>query len=231
MSRLHIYTRVGTLLLVTLHPFLSSTAAADTPMDIAEDLMVISVMSLPLFGLFILLALSIPPLLRRDYPVEPVRFHLANVLAATALLTFIDAMIVPYLVQGGGELTLVLALGGIANLAVCITVFQRHLSWPLPWAAMVGGAFALVSVAWWHLALSMDQALLFQVRDVLALSLPFWVALFVGLLVLETLRHHHRPEEVTGPPMDPGRRDRTLRLGEMMVGVALAGAALAAMWA
>ena len=231
MRHLRIAATAVPLSLVTLLPGRAITAAADTPMDIAEDLMVISLMSMPLFGLFVLLALSLPPLLHLDYPIVPVRFHLANVLVVTALLTFVDALIVPYLVQGGGELTLVLAMGGLANLAVCTTVFHRHLSFPLPWAAGVGGAFALVSVAWWYLALEMDHSLLFQVRDVLAMSLPAWVAIFLGLLVLETLRHHHRPEEGTDPHPDQTPRERTLLLGEMLVGMALAGAALAAMWA
>lgn len=211
-------TLAAGILLVAVVALLAPTASAASgaEADMKPTLAAISIMSLPLTGLLVLLLVSLRPLLGRPYDTEPLGLHIANVLAATSLLTFLDALLVPYLFIEGADTTASFAAVGLLDALVVLAVFHRYLLQPLPWAAGSGLAFGLTTVAWGNAALTMDLSDLYRMEDLLRLSWPVWLLIFLALLLLETAKLHvDDGTERTPPPLSRPRM--ALRLGEMLI--------------
>jgi hypothetical protein len=209
----------------------TATSIADSPLP--ETMVKISIVSMPLMGLLVLLLVYLPTLLGEDYPVEPVRFHLANILCVVTLLTFIDALLVPYLVVYKVDITISFALVGLLDLLLVFSVFYRYLALPLWWSSMAGGVIAITMVSWgiavWENVSGSD---LLAIKDLLVYSLPVWLLIFLGALALETLKHHHKPEMNVEKGALPriSIRTRTHRMGEMLIFITILGTVVGLLW-
>jgi hypothetical protein len=208
---------LASLLLLLLGSSIASAAGSSG--DIRSTLVVISLLSLPLFGLVVLLIIALPEMLGRPYRFEPAGYHVANVLAVVFLLTFVDALLTPYVLVEGVNSTLSFVIVGVLDLMLVTGVFIRHLLFPLRWATAIGGAWAIIMVVRAFIAIEMPAATLFRLEDVLRLSLPVTAIIFIGLLLMETARYHLAAEddhrEPEGPRVPGGRR--MLRLGEVLI--------------
>ncbi len=207
----------GILLLAILALLAPSASAATGAVDdIRPTLVAISVLSLPLTGLLVLLLVSLRPILGLPYRTEPVGLHIADVLAATTLLTFLGALLVPYLFVEGADTTISFAVVGLLDALVALAVFRRYLLLPFPWAAGSGLTVGIATVAWGYYALGVGFAQLLRIEDLLRLSWPVWLLIFLALLLLETASHHVGGDRAPSPPPLPRPR-MALRLGEMMI--------------
>lgn len=206
------------ILLIATSALLAPTASAATGAepDLRPTLVAISIMSLPLTGLLVLLLVSLRPLLGLPYGTEPVGVHIASVLAATALLTFLGALLVPYLFLEGADTTLSFGAVGLLDALVALAVFRRYLLLPLPWASGSGMTVGLATVAWGNYALEVGFSQLHRIEELLRLSWAVWLLIFLALLLLETARHHLGGP--AAPRSHPLPRPRmALRLGEMLI--------------
>jgi hypothetical protein len=193
-------------------------SGAGTAEDVQSTLVAISVLSLPLTGLLVLAIVTLLTFLE-GYPVaEPVSFHMANVIVVTALLTFLDALLVPFVYVEGVSTTLSFALIGVLDLLLVAGIFARYLLLPVPRAAIAGGVVAGIAVAWAYMAFEMDYSSLLSIEDALRLTLPVSLIVFVALLFLET-DHFHLGGEARGGggTADLPRGRRMLRLGELLI--------------
>ena len=175
--------------------------------------------ALPVFGAAILLVSALPALLEHTYFKEPAAFHMANVIAATSFLSFLAAVMVDRALVSGVDTTATLAVTGVLGVLIITGVLLRYLLVPLPWAAIAGGALATLVVSMAYLVAELPDPAWSKVTDVVVHSLPLWLLVWLGLLALETARHHpveegeERKAEGSGVPM----RRRMLRLGELLI--------------
>lgn len=205
-------------ILLTLPLGAPLASGAGTVEDVHSTLVAISVMSLPLMGLLVLAIVTLLTFLERSPVAEPPSFHMANVIVVTALLTFLDALMVPFVYVEGVSTTLSFALIGVMDLLLVAGIFARYLLMPVPRAAIAGGVVAGITVAWAYLAFEMDYSSLLSIEDALRLTLPVWLIVFVALLFMET-NHFHLGEEDRGRRVtaDLPRGRRMLRLGELLI--------------
>ncbi len=206
-------------------------SAAGTVEDVQSTLVSISVMSLPLMGLLVLAIYALPSLMARPPTVEAPAFHLANLVVVTALLTFLDALLVPFVYVEGMSTTLSFAVIGILDLMMVAGVLARYLLLPTSQTAVAGGVVAIITVAWAYQAFEMDYSTLLSIEDLVRVTLPITLLVYMGLLILETNRYHVG-EERSRPPCG-GRAfqsRRMLRLGELLIMNMVVAAAVWLAW-
>jgi hypothetical protein len=219
-----------TLILLILGTPIAS--ASDPVEDAKPTVVAISLMSLPIIGLIVLLIVTLPAMAGRPYRVEPPGLHVANILTVVALLTFIDALMAPYVLSRGVDPTLSFAVVGVLDMLIVTGVFSRYLLFPVNWATAVGAALAIITVVSMYSMYQMPLATLYLVEDVLGLALPVLAILFIGLLTMETVRYHLMPggdhREPDWPRVPPRRR--MLRLGEVLIMTFVVAVAMALVW-
>jgi len=140
--------RVGGATLFALAIVAPHASAAGSVEDVQSTLVAISVMSLPITGLLVLLLLSMTTLLGRPSRSEPAAFHVTNLVVVVALLSFLGALLVPFVFVEGVSTTLTFAAVGVLDLLLVAGVFARYLLFRVPWAVVAGGVVATISVAW-----------------------------------------------------------------------------------
>lgn len=196
--------------------------------------MAIGLLALPLIGLLVLAAVSLARLTGAGPPPEPAGFHVANVLSATTLLTLLVALSGPFVLLDPRGTTLPFALQAAAVVCVTTLVLARYLLLPLWQSAVWGVALAAGAAASWSLLLPLTGPQVEDVVGFLAYTFTFGALVFLGLLALETLRHHRAPgdrrDAALSPDDRPDIRERTLRMGEMMLACPVLGLVALLLW-
>jgi hypothetical protein len=178
----------------------------------------IYLIALPVMGATVLLICALPALLGRRYWREPAAFHVANVLTVSSLAALIATLLILYSSTGMlGALSLVTM--GVLALLVFTGIFVRYLLLPLPWATVAAGALAIIIFSLAYMAIETPPATIHWMAEGLLYSLPLWLLVWVGLLLLETAKYHIFGDESHEGPVGPGvpRRRRMLRLGELLI--------------
>jgi hypothetical protein len=225
--------RIALIAAVVLLVLPMQIVSANDPIEDAKPTMVaISLLSLPIMGLIILLIIAIPAMLGRPYRVEPVGFHLANLLAVVFLLAFIDALLAPYVFAEGVDPALSFSVVGVLDMLIVTGVFVRYLLHPVNLATVIGTVLAVITVLRVYSAYQMPLATLYHMEDVLRFTLPAWVFLFSGLLMLETVRNHHLVDEGHKEPDWPQvhKEKRMMRLGEVLIMTFAVAVAMGLVW-
>jgi hypothetical protein len=212
----------------------SPLASASSTEDPYHDLVQATILLIPLRGILLLGAISLLTALDKERACETPSFHMANILAVVALISFMESLYWPFVLLDLQSTTLSFAVLAVVSVLLHTLVFSRYLLFPFWLSGLVGALLAGLSVVWWNHLLGLTAA---QVDDVVgSLQLYFlaFMFVFVCLLALETLRHHHRPgggpETPPSDPQAPSVRDRTQRIGEMLLAITVLAIASAYIW-
>ncbi len=212
----------------------SPSVAATSIEDPYYDLVRAAVLFIPLKGILLLGVISLISVLDRERAPEPPWFHISNILAVVALISFMEALYTPFAFLDTQNTTTSFAVLAVVSTLLLAFVFSRYLLFPVWVSGLVGALFAGLSILWWNYLLGLTAA---QVDDVVgSLEYYFLAALFifVCLLVLETLRHHHWPgrkDEGSRKDMDDlSVRERTLRMGEMLLAIVVLALVATYLW-
>jgi amino acid permease len=210
----------GTILLSILIGVLSGTSVASAgENNYYISVTTIYIVTIPIVGGAILLISALPPLLGRRYWREKWVFHIANVLTISSVIAFTSALLVLYSFDQRVNTTITLAATGVLALLIATGIFVRYLLLPLPWATIAGGALAITIVSLASIVLDMPGATLFRIEDILLQTLPLWLIVWIGILLMETAKFHVAAEDDHEDPDLPRitPKRRMLRLGELLI--------------
>ena len=203
--------------------------------DPFDDMVRAAILLIPFKGILLLAVISAFTVWAKDRQREPPWFHISNILCVVMLLSVLEALYTPFAFLDLQNTTAYFAVLAVVSIVLATIVLTRYLLFPLWLSGTVGALFALLSVLWWNYALGLTYV---QLRD-LVNSMAFYflglLFIFVCLLVLETLRHHYKPRrEVRTLPTGwdfPTTKERTLRMGEMLLATAVLGIVTMYVWA
>ena len=179
----------------------------------------ILVVALPVIGVAVLLISALPALLGRPYHREPAVFHMANIVAATSVITFLTVLVANGAFMPYVDTTVSLSVAGVLALLIITGVLVRYLLVPLQWAVVAGTCLALFIVSLAYVLAQLSDADSSWVFEVALRTLSLWLLIWLGLLLLETARYHYTEDETHEEPDRPGvpMRRRMLRLGELLI--------------
>ncbi len=210
------------------------SVAATSIEDPYYDLVRAAVLFIPLKGILLLGVISLLAVLDKERTPEPPWFHISNILAVVALIGFMEALYTPFAFLDTQNTTTSFAVLAVVSILLLAFVFSRYLLFPVWLSGLVGALFAVLSIMWWNYLLGLTAA---QVDDVVGSLEHYFLAflfIFVCLLFLETLRHHHWPgRKDEGPRKDMddlGVRERTLRMGEMLLAIVVVALVATYLW-
>jgi hypothetical protein len=207
------------LLSMFIITLLGTTVASAEESRFLPSLSAIYIITLPVMGTVVLLIVLVPEMLGRRYHRERPAFHIANILAASSIITFLTARGISYAIMPGLNTTVNLSVLGVLSLLISTGLFARYFMIPIPWAAVAGSAIAVITVSLALVVIETPLATIERVIDMLLYSLPLWLLVWVGLLLLETAKYHVVPNDDHKGPDRPGIRvtRRMLRLGELLL--------------
>jgi hypothetical protein len=212
----------------------SPMVSATSPVDPYSDLARAAVLAIPLRGILVVALVSVYYIFSKDPPFEPAWFHISNILVAIMLLTLIDAFTTPFAFLSRNT-TFAFTVLGLTIVCLYTLVFSRYLSFPLSASAVIGAAFAGLSILWWSYLLSLTDAQVDDKIELLAQIFLGGVFIMLSLLFLETVRPRLGPGSTPGKAPDgtdggPSIHERTLRMGEMLLACTVLGTVTLYLW-
>lgn len=224
------------LVLLASISLVSPMASATSVVDPYYDLVRAAVLAIPLRGILVVALVAVFYIFSRDPPHEPAWFHISNILVAIMLLTLIDAFTAPLAFLDIRHTTFVFTVLGVITVCLYTLVFSRYLLFPLSASAVIGAAFAGMSILWWNHLLSLTDAQVDDRIEIMANLFLGGVFIMLSLLVLETVRHRLGPGRTPDADPDadtdehPSIHERTLRMGEMLLACMVLGIVTLYLW-
>ncbi len=225
----------GPLILLASISLLSPMVSAASVVSPYDDLVRAAVLAIPLRGILVVALVAVFYIFNKDPPHEPAWFHISNILVAIMLLTLIDAFTAPLAFLDLRNTTFAFTVLGLIIVFLYTLVFSRYLLFPLPASAIIGAAFAGISILWWNYLLSLTDSQADDKIETLAYLFLGGIFIMLSLLVLETVRHHLGPGKTPvadpdGMDVGPSIHERTLRMGEMLLACTVLGIVTLYLW-
>ncbi len=223
------------LILLASISLVSPMASATSIVDPYSDLVRAAVLAIPLRGILVVALTAVFYIFSKDPPLEPAWFHISNILVAIMLLTLIDAFTAPLAFLDLSHTTFAFTVLGLIIVFLYTLVFSRYLLFPISASAVVGAAFAGISILWWNHLLSLTDAQVDDRIELLAKIFLGGVFIMLSILFLETVRHHLGPGKTPDADPDgsdegPSIHERTLRMGEMLLACTVLGIVTLYLW-
>ncbi|NOQ54488.1 MAG: hypothetical protein GQ558_07790 [Thermoplasmata archaeon] len=223
------------LVLLASTSLVSPMVSATSIVDPYYDLVRASVLAIPLRGILVVALVTVFYIFSKDPPHEPAWFHISNILVAIMLLTLIDAFTAPLAFLDLRHTTFAFTILGLIIMFLYTLVFSRYLLFPLSASAVVGAAFAGISILWWNHLLSLTDAQVDDKIELLAYLFLGGMFIMLSILFLETVRNHlghgKTPDaDPDGADDGPSIHERTLRMGEMLLACTVLGIVTLYLW-
>lgn len=223
------------LILLASIALVSQMVSARSVISPYDDLVKAAVLGIPLRGILVVALVAVFYIFSKDPPQEPAWFHISNILVAIMLLTLIDAFTAPLAFMDLRHTTFAFTVLGLIIVFLYTLIFYRYLLFPLSASAIIGAAFAGISILWWNYLLSLTDAQVDDKIELLAYLFLGGVFIMLSLLVLETVRHRLGPGKTPAAGSDgmdevPSIHERTLRMGEMLLACTVLGLVTLYLW-
>jgi hypothetical protein len=223
------------LILLASISLVSPMASARSIVDPYDDLVRAAVLAIPLRGILVVALVAAFYIFSKDPPYEPAWFHMSNILVAIMLLTLIDAFTAPLAFLDLQNTTFAFTVLGLIIVFLYTLVFSRYLLFPLSVSAVIGAAFAGISILWWNYLLSLTDAQVDDKIEMMAYLLLGGIFIMLSLLALETVRHRMGPGKASevdpdGTDEGPSIHERTIRMGEMLLACSVLGIVTIYLW-
>ncbi len=229
--------RNGLLLwLLGLIVLASPSVAATSIEDPYYDLVRAAVLFIPLKGILLLGVISLLAVLDKERAPEPPWFHISNILAVVALMSFMEALYTPFAFLDTQNTTTSFAVLAVVSILLLTFVFSRYLLFPVWVSGLVGALFAGLSILWWNYLLGLTDAQVDDVIETMAFYFLGLLFIFFSLLLLEALRNNYWPgrekrtDAVPGGGEGPSVKERTLRMGEMLLAIVVLALVATYLW-